>query len=67
MKTPSLFFFFATLSILMALAGAFMMGHYSGSNDPLARLGSPLCIGGAALLMASVVFKKQKGNQDSPR
>lgn len=68
MKNPSLFFFFATLSILMALAGAFMMGHYSGSNDPLARLGSPLCIGGAALLIASaVVFKKQKGNQDSPR
>lgn len=68
MKTPPFFFFFAALSILMALAGAAMMGYYSGSNDPLARLGSPLCIGGAALLMASaVVFKKQKGNQDSPR
>ncbi|AII54416.1 hypothetical protein [Hymenobacter sp. APR13] len=68
MKTPSLFFFFATLSILMALSGALMMGYYSGSNDPLARLGSPLCIGGAALLIASAaVFKKQKSNPDNPR
>ncbi len=67
MKNPSFFFFFATLGMLMALSGAFMMGYYSGRNDPLAKLGAPLCIGGAALLAASGVFKKQKGNLDSPR
>ena len=69
MKNPPFFFFFATLSLLMASAGAVMMGYYSDRNDdPLAMLGLPLCQGGAALLAASaVVFKKPKGNQDSPR
>lgn len=68
MKNPSrAFYFVATLGTLMALAGPFMMGYYSGRNDSLAKLGLPLCVGGAALLIASVVYNKQKGNPDSPR
>jgi hypothetical protein len=61
MKTPSRsFFFVATLSMLLALAGIFMMGYYSGRNDSLAKLGLGLCFGGSALLIASAVYKKQK-------
>ncbi len=70
MKNPSrsFFFFLATLGMLMALAGPFMMGYYAGRNGSLAKLGLPLCVGGAALLIyGSVVYKKQKGNPASPR
>ena len=69
MKNPSRFFYFvAILCILPALAGIFMMGYYSGRNDSLAKLGRELSFGGAFLtIIASVVYKKQKGNPDSPR
>ncbi|WP_262924439.1 hypothetical protein [Hymenobacter tibetensis] len=40
MKNPSRFFsFVATLSLLLALAGIFMVGYYSGRNDSLTKLG----------------------------
>ena len=69
MKNPSRsFYLVATFSTLLALAGIFMMGYYSGRNDSLAKLGRGLSLGGAALLIfASVAHKKQKGNPDSPR
>ena len=69
MKTPSRFFYFvAILCLLLALAGAFMTGYYSGRNDSLAELGLDLGVGGAFLaIVASVVHKKQKGNPASPR
>ncbi|OUJ69069.1 hypothetical protein BXP70_27030 [Hymenobacter crusticola] len=68
MKNPSRFFsFVATLSLLLALAGIFMVGYYSGRNDSLAKLGWGLCWGGILLVFASVMYKKQKGNPDSPR
>ena len=69
MKNPSRsFYFVATLSTLLALAGAFMMGYYSGRNDSLAKLGRGLCFGGAFFtIFASIVYKKQKGKPDSPR
>ena len=69
MKTPSRFFYFvAILCLLLALAGAFMTGYYSGRNDSLAKLGQELGFGGAFLaIIASVVHKKQKGNPASPR
>ena len=69
MKNPSRsFYFVATLSILLALAGMFMRGYYSGRNDSLAKLGLGLGFGGAfSLIFASVVYKKQKGNLNSPR
>ena len=69
MKTPSRFFYFvAILCILLALAGIFMAGYYSGRNDSLAKLGQELGFWGAFLaIVASVVYKKQKGNPDSPR
>lgn len=68
-KNPSRsFYFVATFSTLLALAGIFLMGYYSGRNDSLAKLGLGLGVGGAVLLIfASVVYKKQKGNPDSPR
>ena len=69
-KNPSrsFYFFVVTLSLLLALAGIFMMGYYSGRNDSLAKLGRELSFGGAFLtIIASVVYKKQKGNPDSPR
>ena len=69
MKNPSRsFYFVATLCTLLALAGVFMMGYYSGRNDSLAKLGWGLSSGGAlSVIFASVVHKKQKGNPDSPR
>lgn len=69
MKKPSRsFYFVATLCILLALAGCFMMGYYSGRNDSLAKLGRGLCFGGAfSLIFASVAYKKQKGNPTNPR
>ena len=68
MKNPSRsFFFLATLSILLVLAGAFITGLYSGRNYSLTKLGLGLCFGGAVSLIASVVYKKQKGNLNSPR
>ncbi|MGI4759139.1 MAG: hypothetical protein ACRYF0_00430 [Janthinobacterium lividum] len=69
MKNPSrAFYFVATLSLLLALAGIFITGYYSGRNDSLAKLGLRLCFGGAFLLIfASVVHKKQKSNPASPR
>ncbi len=69
MKTPSRFFYFvAILCLLLALAGCFMAGYYSGRNDSLAKLGQELSFGGAfSLIFASVVYKKQKGNPASPR
>ena len=69
MKTPSRFFYFvAILCLLLALAGAFLAGYYSGRNDSLAKLGLGLGFGGAVLLIfASAAHKKQKGNPDSPR
>lgn len=69
MKTPSRFFYFvAILCLLLALAGIFMTGYYSGRNDSLAKLGKELSFGGAFLtIVASVAHKKQKGNPASPR
>lgn len=69
MKNPSrAFYFVATLCLLVALAGIFMMGYYSGRNDSLAKLGQGLGFGGAvSVIFAAVVYKKQKGNPDSPR
>ena len=69
MKNPSRFFYFVTiLCILLALAGIFMMGYYSGRNDSLAKLGQELGFWGAFLaIVASVVHKKQKGNPANPR
>ena len=71
MKNPSRsFYFVATLSLLLALslAGAFMAGYYSGRNDSLAKLGSGLSFWGAlSVVFVSAVYKKQKGNPDSPR
>jgi drug/metabolite transporter (DMT)-like permease len=69
MKTRSrAFYFVAILGILLALAGAFMAGYYSGRNHSLAKLGQQLGFWGAVLgVFASVVHKKQKGNPASPR
>ncbi|MDJ0368045.1 hypothetical protein QMK33_23120 [Hymenobacter sp. H14-R3] len=69
MKNPSRsFYFVATFSILLSLAGMFMMGYYSGRNDSLAKLGLGLGVGGAVwLIFASAAYKKQKGNLASPR
>ena len=69
MKTPSRFFYFvAILCLLLALAGAFMAGYYSGRNHSLAKLGQGLGFWGAVLaIFASVAYKKQKGNPASPR
>ena len=62
------FFFVATLSLLLALTGIFMRGYYSGRNDSLAKLGQGLGVGGGvSLIFAAAVYKKQKGNPDSPR
>lgn len=73
MKNPSRsFYFVATLCLLLALGGIFMSGYYSGRtgrNDSLAELWLGLSfVGSVALsIYASVVYKKQKGNPDSPR
>ena len=69
MKNSSRFFYFvATLCILLALAGAFMAGYYSGRNDSLAKLGQELGFGGAvSLIFAAALYKKRKGNLDGPR
>jgi hypothetical protein len=69
MKIPSRFFYLvAILCLLLALAGAFMAGYYSGRNDALAKLGQELCFWGAFLaIIAAVVHKKQTGNPASPR
>jgi uncharacterized protein YqgC (DUF456 family) len=69
MKKPSrAFYFVAILCLLLALAGAFMAGYYSGRNDSLAKLGLNLSFWGAVLgIFASVAYKKQKGNPASPR
>jgi hypothetical protein len=68
MKNPSRsFYFVATFSTLLALAGIFLMGYYSGRNDSLAKLGRRLCWGGILLIFASVMYEKQKGNPASPR
>jgi len=68
MKKPSRFFyFFATFSTLLALAGIFMVGYYSGRNDSLVKLAWGLSWGGILLIFASVMYEKQKGNPDSPR
>ena len=69
MKTPSRFFYFvAILCLLLALAGAFLAGYYSGRNDSLAKLWLGLSFGGAlSLIFASVAYKKQKGNPANPR
>ena len=65
---PRSFYFVAILCLLLALAGAFLAGYYSGRNDSLAELGQGLCFWGALLsVFASVVYKKRKGNPDSPR
>ena len=69
MKTPSRFFYFvAILCLLLALAGAFLAGYYSGRNDSTAKLWLNLSFWGAVLgIFASVAYKKQKGNPASPR
>ncbi|WP_310396546.1 hypothetical protein [Hymenobacter sp.] len=69
MKNPSRFFYFvAILCLLLALAGAFLAGYYSGRNDSLAKLWLNLSFWGALLAtIASVAYKKQKGNPASPR
>jgi len=69
MKNPSRsFYFVATFSMLLALAGIFMMGYYSGRNDSLAKLGRGMSFGGAvSLIFAAALYKKRKGNPDSPR
>jgi uncharacterized membrane protein len=68
MKNPSrAFYFVVALSLLLALAGIFMRGYYSGRNDSMAKLGLELNVVGLVLLFAAVVYKKQKGNPDSPR
>ena len=70
MKNPSRsFYFVVTLCLLLALGGIFMAGYYSGRNDSLVELGLGLGVGGGVGLSiyASVVYKKQKGNLDSPR
>ena len=69
MKTPSRsFYFVAILCLLLALAGIFMAGYYSGRNHSLAELWLKLSFVGAFLaIIASVVHKKQKGNPASPR
>ena len=69
MKNPSRFFYFvAILCLLLALAGAFLSGYYSGRNDSLAKLWLNLSFWGAlSLIFASVAYKKLKGNPDSPR
>ncbi|NVO86659.1 hypothetical protein [Hymenobacter terrestris] len=69
MKNPSRsFYFVATLCLLLALGGTFMAGYYSGRNDSLAKLGLGLSFGGAvSLIFATALYKKRKGNPDSPR
>ncbi|UOG73462.1 hypothetical protein MTX78_15155 [Hymenobacter tibetensis] len=69
MKNPSrAFYLVATFCLLLALGGAFLAGYYSSRNDSLAKLGQGLSFGGAlSLIFASAVYKKQKGNPDSPR
>lgn len=61
------FYFVVTLSLLLALAGIFMRGYYSGRNGSFSKLGLGLNVVGLVLLFASVVYKKQKGNPNSPR
>jgi hypothetical protein len=52
MKNPSRsFYFVATLTMLLALAGIFMAGYYSGRNDSLAKLGLGLGVGGGGGLV----------------
>ena len=69
MKNPSRsFYFVVTLCLLLALGGIFMAGYYSGHNDSLAKLWLGLSfVGALSLIFASVAYKKQKGNPDSPR
>ena len=69
MKNPSRsFYFVATLCLLLALGGIFLAGYYSGRNDSLAKLGRGLSFGGAvSLIFAAALYKKRKGNPDSPR
>ncbi|MFC6226097.1 hypothetical protein ACFP2F_22835 [Hymenobacter artigasi] len=69
MKNPSRFFYFvATLCLLLALGGIFLAGYYSGRNDSLAKLGRGLSFAGAvSLIFAAALYKKRKGNLDSPR
>ena len=69
MKNPSRsFYFFATLSLLLALGGIFLTGYYSGRNDSLAKLWLGLSsVGAFSLIFASVAYKKQKDNLGSPR
>ena len=62
------FYFVATLSLLLALGGIFLTGYYSGRNDSLAKLWLGLSsVGAFSLIFASVAYKKQKDNLDSPR
>jgi uncharacterized protein YqgC (DUF456 family) len=69
MKTPSrAFYFVAIFCLLLALAGAFLAGYYSGRNDSLAKLGLNLSFWGGVLgVFAAVAHKKQKANPASPR
>lgn len=69
MKNPSrAFYFVATLCLVLALGGIFMAGYYSGRNHSLAKLGQGLSfVGALSLIFASAVYKKQKGNLNSPR
>jgi uncharacterized membrane protein len=66
-NTSRAFYFVVALSLLLALTGIFMRGYYSGRNDSMAKLGLELNVVGLVLLFAAVVYKKQKGNPDSPR
>ncbi|NVO33085.1 MULTISPECIES: hypothetical protein [Hymenobacter] len=69
MKNPSrAFYLVATLCLLLALGGVFMAGYYSRRNDSLRELGLGLSfVGALSLIFASAVYKKQKGNIDTPR
>jgi uncharacterized protein YqgC (DUF456 family) len=69
LQIPSRFFYLvAILCLLLALAGAFLAGYYSGRNDSLAKLGLNLSFWGAVLgIFAAVAYKKQTGNPASPR
>ena len=69
MKNPARFFYIvATFSTLLALAGIFMRGYYSGRNESLAKLGQGLGIGGGVVLIfAAAVRKKQQDNLARPR
>jgi cyanate permease len=62
------FYFIATLCLLLALAGAFMTGYYSGRNASLVKLGRGLGVGGAlSLIFASAVHKKRQPEQSALR